>query len=150
MVLVRATGEFILINPKVVDVIASYVREAEEPMEAGGILIGSYRGAHIEIVDCTEPMKKDRRSRFSFLRIDAGHQSIATSAWIKSQKTETFVGEWHTHPDDYPMPSSIDRKTWVDLLRRSTDDLVFIIGGRKRNWFGASNARNIIEPLESI
>src|SRR3984893_13190663 len=34
--------------------------------EAGGVLLGRYRGPHIEIMNCTTPLPEDLRTRFGF------------------------------------------------------------------------------------
>jgi integrative and conjugative element protein (TIGR02256 family) len=107
--------------------------------EAGGILIGSYRARDLEIVDFTCPMKLDVRRRYSFDRRDPGHQAAARAAWERSRRTETFIGEWHTHPEPNPTPSPLDRRTWKTALADAAPrPLIFTICGQHetRIWFG--------------
>ena len=37
----------------------------------------------------------------------------------KSKGKCIYLGEWHTHPEDYPTPSSLDRKSLVDQILKS-------------------------------
>ncbi len=82
MILSSQEGQYVLVHTRVVDTIARWVDERHDFLEAGGILIGSYRGPHIEIVDCTTPMLFDRRRRTLFDRRDPGHQLAAMNACL--------------------------------------------------------------------
>lgn len=122
----------VTIADEVMQKIQSFAASYLLPKEAGGIFLGCYRGPHVEIIDCTVPLPKDKRSMFGFLRRDPGHSAAAVAAWKNSGRTTAFVGEWHTHPEDNPTPSQIDRNTWLDLMRsRESDPLIFLIAGRK-------------------
>jgi integrative and conjugative element protein (TIGR02256 family) len=126
----------VVVSERVTQEIKNYVMPPENSHEAGGILIGSYRGDHIEISACTLPMPKDKRQRYLFHRTDKGHNGAALAAWKASGHTDTYVGEWHTHPEDHPTPSTIDRLTWVRLTMFASDPMIFVIGGRKSFWWG--------------
>ena len=121
----------ILLAPAVEMVVATYVTEIEIGSEAGGIFIGSHRGPHIEITACTTPLPMDVRRPTVFDRKDLGHQAAALAAWKTSGGTDTYVGEWHTHPVDDPTPSARDLRTWRSILARGTDPVVFLIVGRR-------------------
>ena len=95
--------------------------------ERGGILIGCHRGPHLEVTDCTEPGREDLASLSSFTRIDAHHQNAATDAWHKSKGTVTYVGEWHSHPFGSPQPSSLDCKTWRNVVKHLKTPCLFVI-----------------------
>lgn len=124
-------ARLVTLTDQVTEQIQSFTKPPEADLEAGGILLGSYRGPHVEILQCTTPMRKDARTRFGFVRRDAGHQRAADAAWRTSGRTVIFVGEWHTHPEDYPRPSNVDRTTWAEQMRkRQRDTLIFLIAGR--------------------
>jgi integrative and conjugative element protein (TIGR02256 family) len=97
--------------------------------ESGGILIGCYRGPHIEITGFTKPAKKDIRHPFCFIKQDPEHQRAATRAWQLSSGKDTYMGEWHTHPLGGPNPSSIDNAMWRDLVGTTKRMMVFVIIG---------------------
>ncbi|WP_366512534.1 Mov34/MPN/PAD-1 family protein [Mesorhizobium sp.] len=123
-----------MISTEILESISVYVSSKSDVCEAGGILVGGYRGPHIEIVSCTTPLPRDIRKRHLFDRRDPGHQSAALKAWLTSSKTETFVGEWHTHPEAYPSPSQRDLVTWHGIMNRTPATLVFLIVGWQAIW----------------
>jgi integrative and conjugative element protein (TIGR02256 family) len=70
--------------------------------------------------------------------------------WRDSGRTVTFVGEWHTHPEAVPSPSSLDRNTWRGIARKhKIGPLVFVIRGISGWWFGLSReeALTLLVPL---
>jgi integrative and conjugative element protein (TIGR02256 family) len=147
----RMSGSaFVLLPAKVYDVMKSFTLETQGETEAGGILIGSYRGSHVQIHQCTVPLRQDLRKRYLFDRKDRGHQFAATLAWTKSLGTETFVGEWHTHPEDFPNPSLIDRGTWHEIVKRRESPVVFLIIGRKGLWAGAGRRSGEVKKINPI
>lgn len=97
--------------------------------EVGGILLGSYRDRHLHILDATGPQSADRWSRTRFSRSPKGHQSYAQEAWRRSDGLITHIGEWHSHPEPYPVPSVIDRASWVKARQDQQRALAFIIVG---------------------
>jgi integrative and conjugative element protein (TIGR02256 family) len=141
-------GRLILVSERVERAMGVFVTDAQITLEAGGILIGSYRGPHIEISDCTTPLSADIRQAHLFDRRDPGHQACALRAWRASGKTATFVGEWHTHPQDDPAPSGIDLRGWKTLLERTVDPLVFLIAGRQSLWCGLATGRSHVNSTE--
>lgn len=112
------TGEagFILVEYPVLETARSFLRPPEHLVEAGGILLGAYRGPHLDVTAATVPMPRDRRTPILFDRRDPGHAQAATSAWRESGGTTTYVGEWHSHISGDAQPSSIDLATWRDVL----------------------------------
>lgn len=143
VILARRPEEFILIADAVMRQVSSFASGPESEREAGGILIGSYRGPHVEVVDCTLPLPTDRRLPFLFERRDPGHQRVALSAWRESERRRTFVGEWHTHPEATPTPSTVDLATWKRVMRSTPEPLVFLILGREGFWCGIGQSGEI-------
>ncbi|MGL4234767.1 Mov34/MPN/PAD-1 family protein [Tabrizicola sp.] len=146
MILEIAAQEFVLIEDAVMRTIAPYARPPENQREAGGILIGSYRGPHVEIVDCTVPLPADRRLRFLFDRKDRGHQAAALAAWRGNDERVTAVGEWHTHPEPFPTPSMLDRMTWSRQMKTASHPLIFLIVGYEGFWCGFG-WRGVVERM---
>ena len=137
MIFRQKKGAFVVVPQTIVDAALGFQCPPFDTAEAGGILIGQYRGPHVELVGCTLPLRGDVRTRFGFERGDAGHAARAKEAWERSGRVQTFVGEWHTHPEDHPMPSHVDLRTWDRLRVRLRDDpLVFMIFGRVGIWCG--------------
>ncbi len=147
--ILRAGLRLVDIHDDVVRTIVRYSRPGENDREAGGILIGSYRGVHIQIVECTTPLFRDRRSRMLFDRRDEGHQRAALERWRSSGRTLTFVGEWHTHPEARPSPSLIDRQTWKRVARKNhAGSTFFLIRGYDSWWAGLGDRNRVVQMAE--
>ena len=140
--ILRAGTRLVTIAPAVTEKINSFSCHPENRMEAGGILIGSYRGPHIEITECSQPFLLDCRLRTLFDRRDPGHHDLAMRRWRESGRVSTFVGEWHTHPESVPTPSSIDINTWREVSRKNTTgSTVFLIRGHTDWWAGLATGK---------
>lgn len=96
-------------------------------VECGGILLGSYRGPHIEVVDFTQPGPDDEATLSSFKRKDSKHQDAATKAWHLSNRKQTYVGEWHSHPFGQPVPSSTDKSVWRSVVTKQNAPCLFVV-----------------------
>lgn len=139
MILSFAHATLVVVERHVIDILSRHVQTGRA-FEAGGILIGSYRGPHVEVSECTVPMPGDQRLRHMFDRKDPGHERAARDAWRRSHHTQTYVGEWHTHPEDHPSPSWLDRRTWSNVMRNHRDGpVLFLIVGRQEFWIGLGN-----------
>ena len=121
----------------------SYQQDHGKKTEAGGVMLGRFilNSKNIIVDRVTVPMIGDKRTRTTFIRNEKAHQRIITSAWEKSEGTCNYLGEWHTHPERYPTPSSQDFKNWKEILTTrifSSLYLYFIIVGTKevRVWEG--------------
>lgn len=112
--------------------------------ESGGVLLGSYRGPHIEVTNASTPGESDIRKTDEFTRQDYCHQQLADLLWLRSEGEITYVGEWHTHPTSDASPSVCDYKEWYSRLPKATMvlliqgtrslrlDVLEIVGGEKR------------------
>src|SRR5690625_953068 len=98
-----------------------YIQTRDADCEAGGLLLGSVHGAHMLIDQATVPTIWDKRFRYLFERMPFGHEIIALSRWTSSQGIIRYLGEWHTHPEDYPHPSSLDSSEWSRLSAMRRD-----------------------------
>lgn len=117
--------------------------------EAGGILIGRIliENNNFIIDDVTEPMNFDVRKRNYFKRSSQGHQEYFNNVWENTNGHCFYLGEWHTHPENDPTPSWIDKKNWKRImsLNHEADTLFFcILGIEKVNmWSGDRKSRHI-------
>ncbi|CAK3436491.1 MULTISPECIES: Mov34/MPN/PAD-1 family protein [Vibrio] len=124
----------VLLHDDVLHVLRASRQTTDVHHEAGGILIGEYRGDNINVLAATKPARGDIRSRFRFFRRSVHHQSMASHMWLNSNKTQTFVGDWHSHPEDHPTPSSIDINDWKRKLPNRK--MIVVIQGRVSCWYG--------------
>ena len=108
-----------------------HIQARDSDCEAGGLLLGSVHGAHMLIEQATVPTAWDKRFRYLFERMPFGHEAIALARWTASRGTIRYLGEWHTHPEDNPKPSALDRSEWRRLAasRRDLRPLLAVIVG---------------------
>jgi len=139
----------ILIEDEVLQVVAKFRQHKVNDPEAGGIFLGYRRGCHIHVVNATAPAPGDSRSRYAFNRQDPVHQAMATRGWLDSNGCLDYVGDWHTHPEPYPTPSSLDLREWRKLCRSHDEAMLFAIFGTRGWWFGVARRGRISKIDES-
>lgn len=101
--------------------------------EVFGILIGSQSedGTEFWLEKCTFPMSPDSATRTSFNLQSPHHQDFVESCYASSEGKLGYLGTWHTHPEETPVPSSIDVTDWSRCISRNQDrKLVFVIVGQ--------------------
>ena len=126
--------QHVIIHLSVFDTIYHFRQKHFFNNEKGGIIIGSCYESGLVISDVTTPQKTDISYRFGFIRKNLYHQEYMDNAWRNSGKIKSYIGEWHTHPEDNPSPSYTDLQSWK--LIKSDIPLLFMIQGRKSCWCG--------------
>ena len=127
----------VLIEPSVLEVLGKFRQDTAAKPESGGILLGYRRSSHLHIVEATSPLSGDRQSRFGFDRSARGHREIALHRWRDSNGFIDYMGEWHSHPEMEPCPSSIDISGWLAILKARKNTMLFIIlGSGADDWYG--------------
>lgn len=152
---VPGTQQLVYLREQPLEVFSRYIQEGIDSKEAGGILLGHVRGEHLEIIEATEPSFWDRRFRFLFERMPYFHHKLAMKRWKESSGLVRYVGEWHTHPQNYPIPSSIDLREWQILAADRRDGrplLALIVGCNELHaeYMYATGARRILAPFTHI
>lgn len=126
-------GKTLLIKEEVLNVLYKYKQIRRTDLEAGGILIGRVliENDNYIIDDVTTPMQQDIRTRHRFLRKSKGHQEYYNDLFYKNDGRCFYLGEWHTHPENTPRPSFVDKRNWKRLngLGFENGHLFFIILG---------------------
>lgn len=118
--------------------------------EACGLLLGQRRGNHLHITKITEPQVADRRSRVAYWRAAKGHRRVAVASWKKSKKLIGYLGEWHTHPQPFPAPSTVDLDEWRKLARLQSEPMLFLIVGITDWWLGLHQPNGNVQLCLSI
>ena len=120
-------------SERTLSVFQDHIQSRARDWEAGGLLLGTVHGNHMLIDQATIPTNWDKRFRTFFERMPFGHQAIALSRWNASKGTVRYLGEWHTHPEDNPHPSGLDRSEWNRLsgLRQDRRPMLAVIVGRR-------------------
>lgn len=119
-------GSLVNLDDGVLDVFHKHIQRVESDAEAGGLLLGEVRGRHLNLICATFPTVYDLRSRYSFERLPQGHAEVALKMWSDSRGIVRYLGEWHTHPQDLPTPSRIDRSEWKRLASERKDKVPFL------------------------
>jgi integrative and conjugative element protein (TIGR02256 family) len=138
----------LIIKAKVVNSFRRYEQKTGDN-EAGGILLGNVYKDHNEIATITTPGRLDKFGKLFFIRSKKGAQPRINRAWKKSYGTLIYLGEWHTHSEANPTPSSED-KTMIKKGREETimeiDFLYLIIVGQNETyWVGKQTKEGLIE-----
>lgn len=122
--------------------------------ESGGILLGRFiKNTEDIVLDAISvPKEFDTQERCFFRREKEPHQTIINRYWGKTKGTGHYLGEWHTHPEDYPQPSSTDFKNWLELLQVAsyygTTLLYIIIGIKEIVVYQGFNQNLTIQKLQ--
>lgn len=138
------SGTKLLIESPLLERLAAFRQIASSTPEAGGILMGYRRGPHTHVTEATLPSRGDIQCRLGFFRHAIHHQRVALRRWSETDQTLDYVGEWHTHPEENPVPSSIDLRHWRDIAAVSARPMVFVIVGCSTHWVGAGLRRRIV------
>jgi len=141
LIFLRPNGGNLVLSEMSHSTIQKYLQHEMSAAEAGGVLLGRLilNSNDVIIDDVTIPSKVDKRNRFFFWRSRKTAQEQVNEAWKESYQTRVYLGEWHTHPEDDPSPSCVDKKNWRRIVRNARyeqESLFFIIAGRKtiRIW----------------
>lgn len=82
------------------------------PNETGGVMMGYWSNAfECVITNIIGPGPKATHERFSFKPDSDFHTKEIAKVYNASGRIETYLGDWHTHPDSSSYLSSTDEKT---------------------------------------
>ena len=141
-------GNLVLIPNRLITEMEKHKQLKSHDTEAGGIIIGKRRSHNLEAVSLTVPQCSDSRSRFRFDRREGGHEAVLEEQWVLSKGEDNYLGEWHTHPEDNPIPSGTDLRTWKTMIREHGITLLLIIIGRKSNYYALASKFGICQLTE--
>lgn len=146
-------GPIIDITPNVIEQACIYLQKNIHDCEAGGYLVGfeNSKTSNITINGISLPNEDDERSRM-FCKL----KSVVHKLFLSHQKNQHnyYMGNWHTHPQAYPLPSSIDYNDWTETLKldkTGSNYAFFIIFGTEefKVWY-ADYTTNEIKELEEL
>lgn len=137
----HASESMLLVQRQVLDEISAYARNVSPTLEAGGLLLGYRRYQHIHVMTATFPGKTDECRPHLFGRRDPSHQDIATFEWKHSGRKMDWVGEWHSHLEPVPSPSTVDAKSWANQVFRRQANMAYVIVGTEGCWIGLLDSK---------
>ena len=132
-------GLKLIINQEVIDEINKY-RQIDGSNESGGILFGKKQlnNDTYVISNVTVPSIYDRSSKTSFIRNKNCTQQQINEMWETSNGIVNYMGEWHTHSVNEPIPSITDKRLINQLYKDGTNVFRYffmIILGNTGNLF---------------
>lgn len=127
--------------------LTAFIQDDYKKPESGGILIGYFQENNSYIItDFTKPGHEDKQSRFGFVRSKKNAQKEVNFFFKESEGKKIYLGEWHTHPEDFPSPSSTDKASIWDRIQKdriNAETIFMIIFGRKGIYISAVNKSRI-------
>ncbi len=104
--------------------------------EAGGQLFGTLNAERVFVTKASGPYFGDERSRYRYRSNPAAAQQAIED---QHKRGLLYLGEWHTHAEDYPSASGLDDDAMRLLIANSqlnSDALLMMIVGRARSAEG--------------
>lgn len=119
----------ISLSKEVISIFKKYIQNDAKKPESGGIITGKIYENLVDILNCSEPSHLDKRSRYNYNRSHKSAQIYINEKFEESGGREIYLGEWHTHPEDIPIPSDIDIKSFNKTLNKNklNSDIHFMI-----------------------
>ena len=115
---------------------------------AGGILLGQIRKNEIYILKVTEPSRWDIRHLFGFVRKKKQAQRAIDVEFEKSEGRTIYLGEWHSHPEAAPTPSSTD----IGMIKQqfskneiNEDFLLMLIVGYNQDFCAIYDGKKLLQ-----
>lgn len=136
------------VEPSVLRHLAKHRQAGPRAPEVGGQLFAAFEKYRVRITRATGPRETDRHSRFSFFPDRRSENSEIKERFVDGLH---FVGDWHTHPERHPSPSTIDLASMADCFRKSKHSLshfVMLIVGQDVSpaglWVSLHNAKKCV------
>lgn len=130
------TSQALIINRHSLTHVSRYRQSTPWAAEAGGQLFGTLTATRICVTEASGPYPGDKRSRNRY------RSNPATAQREIEQRRDRgllYLGEWHTHAEDYPDASELDYAAMRSLLISSqlnSNMLLMMIVGRAQSTAG--------------
>lgn len=122
---------YLVLEEHVVSHLVAHRQQGWRSTEAGGQLFGVFEGNEIwRVQEATGPRATDWRTLFGFVPDRAAEQNEIAERYLHGLH---FMGDWHTHRQKLPSPSSTDLNSMRDMVRRSAhglDGFMLIVVGQ--------------------
>lgn len=114
------------ITEDVFDLWMGFRQIKKEADESAGLLIGRLISDNNYLIDgITTPKDTDVNERCYFKLDDKVHETDIKEAFNESNGARSYLGTWHTHPQEDPIPSSIDITDWKGHEKENRDRTLF-------------------------
>lgn len=133
-------GRVVDVLSPVLDVIKKWIQDDNSKPESGGFIVGYQHKetGNVSLEEVSHPYLFDECNRVRFNIRDPRHQLFLRKA---RQNKSYYMGVWHTHPQNIPVPSEVDWKDWRETLKidqTGCQYVFFAIAGTDewRLWIG--------------
>jgi len=116
----KRMGTVICFSPEVVAHFIAHRQQGKIKTELGGQLFAEFLGNEVHVVLATEPNTADKRG-WAWFKPNQLRQNAEIKRLFKEGRH--FVGDWHTHPEFEPNPSSWDMESMEDCFIKSRHQL---------------------------
>lgn len=144
---------YVILTRQILDQLSFYKQNRFWKKESGGQLFVDFCENIVTVRVATGPNKKDIRSRYRFR---PHRQSEQADIRYFFRKELHFFGDWHTHPQRTPEPSSSDIDSIAETVRNSEHKLpgcLLVVVGTDRFpsglFVGFHNGRDFYELVPS-
>ena len=123
-------GNVVYFSPEVVGHFVAHRQQGKIKTEIGGQLFAQFKNNEVHVVRATGPNATDERG-WSWFRPDQKRHNGEIKQLFAAGLH--FVGDWHTHPEREPSPSSWDLDSMEDCFKKSRHQLnafIMVIVGR--------------------
>lgn len=124
--------------------------QSKYPLETGGMLLGyvACNGESV-VAEIIGPGPKAKHGRYRFTPDGEYQQSILERHFRETNGSETYLGDWHTHPGGKAIPSYLDKKTLGRIALEPSSGILHpvmaILGGGNKSWTLGAVRFNAIE-----
>ena len=131
----------LIIPEHIIKMLNRFCQTSSWDNESGGILLGKkeLNKSRYIISAISKPSEKDKATRTSFVRSKETGQEIINEYWKHSKGVVNYLGEWHTHPEKRPIPSTTDRQLLATILKDGSSvfpELFMVIVGQTDLYVG--------------
>jgi len=147
--MINLANYHIEVTEDVLNTLETFKQDSFKIHEAGGILLGYIvkEEAYIRITKVSTPCKYDKSTPTSFDRDANNAQKIINKEFDESQGKIIYLGEWHTHFQKVPMPSSIDINMIKKQYKVSTlnaNILLLLIKGTENLYISVYDGKKFV------
>lgn len=113
---IGSSGQVLVFEEAVIEHFRRYRQRRWYQREAGGQLFARFNGFCILIEEATGPRRTDRRTRSSYIPDRKAEQ---IEIFERHACGLHYIGDWHSHPEMFPRPSSLDAHSIAECVKKS-------------------------------
>lgn len=117
---VGQSGQVLVFGKRALNHITRFRQSSEEDLEAGGQLFARFEDQVVTIIKATGPRRTDIRTRTTYIPNRVAEQREIIRHFRRGLH---YVGDWHTHPQDFPKPSDSDLESIKECFLKSVHHL---------------------------